>query len=315
MVKRLKILLTGSTGYLGSNILNFFNNRNAEITEFSRDDIDLLFMKVNVNQKIDSFEYHPKLKDIYDVIIHTAALPYSECETDPQKANLVNYLLPEFLSKYCTTNNCFFIFFSSVQVYGEKLSGYYDEQSIINPVTNYSISKAKAEKYLIKMIAKNNLKGTILRIGNVVGSLNNELAKGFELFANSSIKNAVLKQEISIKNNPNLRRNFVPIDLLMEVLKKMLCDYSKSYKLIPKILNITTGESQTLLDYSILVSEEYKNIFKQSIQIKYEDKLLSPIPYSVIKNKKLKNYLGSFEKYTLEKTIKKTLEKFKSISI
>ena len=313
MVKRLKILLTGSTGYLGRNILNFFNDRNIEITEFSRDDIDLLFRRVDVKQKIDFFEYHPKLKNKYDVIIHTAAIPYSECEKDPQNANLVNYLLPEFLSRYCTMNNCFFIFFSSVQVYGEKLSGYYDEKSIITPVTNYSISKANAEKYLIKMIAKNNLKGTILRIGNVVGILNNVLSKGWGLFANSSLKNAVLKKEISITNNPNLRRNFVPIDLLMAVLEKILDDYSKSYELIPKILNITTGESKTLLEYSILVSQEYKNIFNQSIQIKFEDKLLSPIPYSVIENKKLKNYFCSFEKYSLEKTIKKTLEIIKSI--
>ena len=315
MVKRLKILLTGSTGYLGRNILNFFNNRNIELSEFTHDDIDLLLKRVDLKQKSHFFKNHPKLNKKYDVIIHTAALSYSECEKDPQKANLVNYLLTELLSQYCSINNCFLIFFSSVQVYGEKLSGYYDEQSIINPVTNYSISKANAEKYLIKMIAKNNLKATILRIGNVVGILNNELSRGWGLFANNCMKNALLKKEISIKNNPNLRRNFVPIELLMGVLEKILDDYSKSNEFIPVILNITTGESKTLLEYSNLVSEQYKNIFHQSIQIKYEDKLLIPIPYSVIENKELINYLYYFEKYSLVRTIKKTLNMIKSISI
>jgi len=315
LVNRLKILLTGPTGYLGRNILNFFDNRNFEISEFSHDDIDFLLKNFDIKNETSLFDYHPKLNKKYDVIIHTAALSYSDCEKDPQIANLVNYVLTKLLSNYCIMNNCFLIFFSTVQVYGEKLTGHYNENSIISPVTNYSLSKANAEKYISKMISKCDLKASILRIGNVVGILNNEFSKGWKLFANNSIKDAVLKKEISIKNNPNLRRNFVPIDLLMGLLEKILEDYPNSKNSIPEILNVTTGQSKTLLEFSKIVSEIYKNIFHQSINIKYEDDLSIPIPYSVIENNKLINYLSYLDKYTLEKTVHKTLDLLKSIYI
>ena len=195
-------------------------------------------------KEINSWQKHPKLKIKYDVIVHTASLSYSECEKDPEQAYFINNLFTEILSNYCISNNCYFIFFSSVQVYGTFLNGIYSEETKISPKTVYSISKAKAENYLIDKIAKNYLQGSILRIGNIVGLPRKSNSKGWALFANSIVKDVVNTQNIIIKNNPSLRRNFLSINLLMNLLEKILNDYS-NIKIHTPTINVTTGESMS----------------------------------------------------------------------
>ena len=145
MARRLKVLLTGSNGFLGDYFLHHFKSDDFEISKLLRTDVNHLLDLYNKKKGTHFWDKHPKFKKKYDVIVHSAALSYAECEKDPQKAYLINNIFTEILSNYCIENNCFFIFFSSVQVYGTLLSGNYSEETIISPNTVYSISKAKAE--------------------------------------------------------------------------------------------------------------------------------------------------------------------------
>ena len=300
MARRLKILLTGSNGYLGSYLTAFLKTSKFEITKFSRADINLL---LNLSSYKNYLKKHSKLQTKYDVIIHTAALPYKECNEDPDKANIINNLLTEKLSNYCLNNNCLFIFFSSVQVYGSILEGEYHEDNELKPDTVYGISKAKAEQNLINKFSKQLIKGSILRIGNIVGLPTSPSSKGWDLFANYIIKEAFLNKKIII-NNPHLKRNFLPIDLLMNVIKKIINDHiEKEYIEIPELMNITLDNSRTLLEYSKLVSEKYFEVFNKKIKITYHKNNISKLPFSLIKNSKLRNYFLSSENYSLDQPI------------
>ena len=312
MASRLKILLTGSNGFLGDYLANFFIRDDFEISKLLRSDVNHLLEIYKESKEINSWEKHPIFKKKYDVIIHTASLPYSECEKDPNNAHLINNLFTEILIDYCIMNNSYFIFFSSVQVYGTLLNGNYSEETIISPNTIYSISKAKSETYLLDKITKKFLKGIVLRIGNVVGKPIKYDSKGWELFANSSIKDVSINKQITIKNNPHLRRNFISINLLMNLLRKILKDQSKTKIYTPSILNVTMGESISLMEYAQLVAEKYYEIYELEAKIEFDEKLIQTVPYSIIENEKLKNYFPSFRNFKLEENIKEILEFFKN---
>ena len=314
MAKRLKILFTGANGYLGDYFINYFKDSEYEINTFTREQFNLILeshKKDELNFNNSKFFLNKK----FDVVIHAAALPYKDCENEPLKAKNINTLLTEVLANYCLNNSCYFIFFSSVQVYGSILNGKYYEESDISPDSVYSITKAKAEEYLIEKFSKKFLKGCILRIGNIVGLPTSINSSGWNLFSNSCIKEAFFKRHILIKNNPNLRRNFLSIDLLMVLLKKILHDFPCSNINIPEIINVTSGNSKTLFEYSKIVSENYSYLFGKTIDIFIDDSLVSNIPYSVIENKKLLSYIAQSDKYSINKPIKKILKFLNSSNI
>lgn len=311
MAKRLKILLTGSNGYLGKNILHYFEGKSFEIVKLTRKDIQSLLEEYKRNS-INNQNLFPLSIDLdFDIIIHSAALSYKDCEKDPELAVTINILLTNILTEYCIKNNCFLVFFSSVQVYGEILDGIYNENSEINPVSNYSISKAKAEENLLNKFSRNLLRGTILRIGNVIGLPQSITSQGWELFSNNIIKEAFLKKQITIKNNSSIRRNFLPINLLMQVLEKILKECSYIEKEIPSMLNVTTGKSKTLLEYAELVTKNYYEVFNENIKVYHRSDVQDIKPYSVIENDILKQYLSTSYRFNLNEPIIKILNYLK----
>ncbi len=310
MAKRLKVLLTGSNGYLGKYLINQFKNTTFEINKFTRNDINKLLEQYRNDKK----DFNLSTNHKFDVIIHAAALPFDECKKDPFKAKIINTLLTEILSEYCIANNCFFIFFSSVQVYGEILDGIYSEDSDLSPVSQYSITKANAEKDLLIKISKGLMRGSILRIGNIIGLPQTNFCKGWDLFSNNIIKNAVFDKKIIIKNNPNIRRNFLPADLLKQLIIKILEDYRHNNR-IPKLINVTCGFSKTLFEYSLLVAKSYYEIFDEKIRITYEKKLIQNIPYSIIQNDVLKKYLNSERELNLNDEINEIINFLKNKNI
>ncbi len=314
MAKRLKILLTGANGYLGEYFINHFKLSEYEIHRITKDQLNLI-LDLYKNNKLDFIESKLFLKKKFDILIHAAALPYKECENEPLKAKKINTLLTEILSQYCLNNNCYFIFFSSVQVYGTILDGIYSEESNVSPDRVYSITKAKAEENLIEKFSSYSLKGCILRIGNIVGLPHSINSSGWQLFSNSCIKEAFFKKHILIKNNPSLRRNFLSIDLLMALMEKILQDFANCNLNIPEILNVTSGNSKTLFEYSKLVSKNYSYLFDQNIAILKDESLVSNIPYSVINNKKLLSYLAQSDQYPIEIPIKKIFKFLNSSNI
>lgn len=60
-----------------------------------------------------------------------------------------------------------FIHISSISVYGSSLSGLINEDTPLNPRTNYGISKMRGEAFVERLIPK--LDTYLIRCGNVYG--------------------------------------------------------------------------------------------------------------------------------------------------
>ena len=127
----MKILLTGGSGNLGSEILKIYDAKNLQIVAPSSEDLNILSKPIIVNN--------------FDIIIHAAALTNTvEAESNFSKANKLNVLGTMNMLDFAKINNSKFVYISTDYVF-DGLGGPYSVGDKINPISNYAKSKAAGE--------------------------------------------------------------------------------------------------------------------------------------------------------------------------
>jgi len=147
-----KILLTGSSGFIGNYFINKYQDKyNVDTFSF-------------VNNDFNSLD----LKNI-DTIIHLSALVHQMGGASRQEYEKVNITQTIDLAKKAKQSGVqHFIFMSTVKVYGEESALVYTEDTICKPQDDYGISKLKAEQELLKL-KDDNFKVSIIRTPIVYG--------------------------------------------------------------------------------------------------------------------------------------------------
>jgi nucleoside-diphosphate-sugar epimerase len=159
----MKILLTGSNGFLGSFIKN----------EFSKDYQIFTLSRSNSNYAVSLENEVPAFKDKFDLIIHAAGKAHSVPKTDIEKKQFysVNVLgtinLLKGLEKSGLPKE--FVFISSVSVYGQEFGNEINEKHALEAKDPYGQSKIEAEKIIEEWCKTNNVICTILRLPLLVG--------------------------------------------------------------------------------------------------------------------------------------------------
>jgi dTDP-4-dehydrorhamnose reductase len=151
----MKILVTGSNGMLGSNLVKLLPY--DEIVGY-----DSLILDITNIENCRTILENEKP----DIIIHTAAYTDVEgCEKNIDKAYRVNTLGTQNLVNYCVGKNILFIYISSTGIYGTFKENTYNEFDEVKPTTIHHKSKYEAEK-----IVQNHLsKYLIIRTGWLFG--------------------------------------------------------------------------------------------------------------------------------------------------
>lgn len=155
-----KILLTGSTSFLGSKFIELYKD-SYEILGISKNDptnpIDLLDLK-SLKSTVESFAP--------DVIIHTAAI----VDQDADKVRIPNIQSTKNIVEVAKMNNTPIIFTSSESVYGGKENvGNYLETDLYKPRSVYGETKVESEQIIIA----SGLNYLITRAHRYVGINNN----------------------------------------------------------------------------------------------------------------------------------------------
>lgn len=131
----MKILITGSNGFIGSYFVRKYGNTYTfQKFSFLQDNFDAL-----------------KLNEV-DAVLHLSALVHQMDGANAEEYNKINVLQTLDLAKkakQCGVKH--FVFMSSVKVYGEETESVYTENSPCNPTDPYGTSKLKAEHYLQKL--------------------------------------------------------------------------------------------------------------------------------------------------------------------
>ena len=183
----MKILVTGSRGYLGSSFINQYSDK------YNSEKFSLL------NQKLEDINFNN-----IDVILHCAALVHQKVEHSYEKYYEINVEYPVKLAKLAKQNGVKqFIFISTIAVYGEKKEKL-DENTTFNPVTPYGKSKLEAEKQLLELNDDNFLVSIIrppmIYGNNAPGNIDSlvKLVKKIPIIPLANIENK--RSFISIQN-------------------------------------------------------------------------------------------------------------------
>ncbi|MBS1266206.1 MAG: GDP-mannose 4,6-dehydratase [Candidatus Woesearchaeota archaeon] len=240
-----KVLITGSTGFIGSRLSKRLvnegykvigiSNSSAKNTEYTNHSCDI------TEDKLDDY-----MKDI-DVVLHLAAiLPHSDSYDDllkTLKTNVIGTL--NVCRAFEKSNAKTLIFASSTSVYGNVKYVPVNEKHPTNPDSVYGVSKLLAEQSLRMMKSNKNL--VILRQSYVFGpdqpdsflipQIISQLRKGREVKVN------IAEKVIDYVYIDDL------ISLLLKLIKK---DYSKKTQLF----NVGGGDPQMIKNIVKTIAKE-----------------------------------------------------------
>ena len=233
----MNIMITGATGYIGINLINYFSNVP-----------DIRLTLLSTNEKIESIFYNHeiiKFKNFYDikfqnilpkidVIIHLISKQHSikgnnnnhyndYYEINVNIAEKLAYEAKKFKVKH-------FIYFSTIKVYGEcSYNNYrYNVNSTMKPKTNYAKTKLITEKKIKNIFKDSSTNLTILRLPLVYGEktkgnlkkLTKYIGSGFPIpFKNIenkrtllNIKNLIDFTNLCIKSKKSYNQEFIVSD-------------------------------------------------------------------------------------------------------
>jgi len=161
------ILLTGSSGFIGKNLLRNLVSSNFFVYAIGRKKpnfrhLNFKFIKYDLKKKI----ILKKIRKI-QCIIHTAAISPENNITE-RKMLKYNFLTTKNIIDYAKKNKILkFIFLSSISIYGKIDVPTLSENTRIKNPSAYGLSKLKNEEY----IKKSNLSSISIRLPGVVGKL------------------------------------------------------------------------------------------------------------------------------------------------
>ncbi len=257
-MKKEKILITGGSGFVGTNLISKLSRKKYDIFSLDIDDPKKIIDKIDyVAMDIRSKEIDNLIKKISpDIIIHLAAqASVSISSKNPQLDNDINLngSLNLFLSSINSNLKNFIFFSTGGAIYGEKIGKRFNENDLARPLSPYGISKLNFENYLnyfsSQKISKSEI--TILRPSNIYGPWQNPNGEAgvVSIFANKMLKN----ENVSIFGTGKEYRDYIYVDDVIDFIFQVLNlgvtgTYNLSSGISTKTIEIFNNISK-ILDY------------------------------------------------------------------
>lgn len=239
----MNIAISGSSGFIGSNLSNFLNKY---------ENINLIIISRNPSLDDNSYSYDDlfsgNIDKKIDVFIHLASPNYDYCKDDSLRDGIV--VLTENILRNIENYDCKkFIYFSSCKVYGESSmdSVTYSESSKLNPISDYAKAKAEAESIVSDFSIEKNIAFLIYRLPFVYGNGMKSNLKTLLNIINRSIPFLLIKDKSSPK------KSFVCID---NINKTLIYNIENLHSIDNSILNLSDNNSVSLNDFL----SEYKKV-------------------------------------------------------
>ena len=186
----MKILVVGGAGYVGGGIVDTLSKKN-EITVYDsliyesdyRKDVNFIYGDIRDYKKINSI-----LNNFDDVVWLAALVGDGACSINPTLTHEIN---SETVKNLVKNFNGKIIFLSTCSVYGAQ-EGVLDENSEVNPLSEYASSKLIAEKYLEESDA------IIFRLGTLFGISDQFSRIRLDLVVNILTTKALVDKKMSV---------------------------------------------------------------------------------------------------------------------
>ena len=220
----MKILITGGAGYLGSVMTEYFLQSGYEVTVLDNMMHNQTSSIIYSHWKTFNFingdvRDRVLLKELVlynDVIIPLAAIVgFPACERDKELATQINYEQVKFICDLAKENDKRVIYPNTNSGYGIGESGICNEESPLNPISHYGVTKVNAEKEVLR------IGGISLRLATVFGT---SPRMRMDLLVNEFVYKALTDKSIVLFERKFVR-NFIHIRDVGLVFLKMLEEY------------------------------------------------------------------------------------------
>lgn len=292
----MNILITGSTGFVGTALLHKINKSN------SNDKVYLLSSRDN--ESYETYLYHRegvnysfKVPKNIDVLIHLGAwIPKSTAVANDVEKSFSNIQFThQLLGSFKGLKKVIFV--SSIDVYAPTTAPI-NEESIVKPISLYGSSKVYCEEMVKAWANEKTIPCCILRLGHIYGVGEYEYKKLIPIFIGQALRN----EPINIFSDGQEKRSFLDVENCAEVIWKSAHDESTG------IYNVASGNPVSVLDVAKII----KSLAKSESEIKVLNKVTNTRD-CVFDNKKLKDQFQIVEK-PLEEGIKEEIEYFKNLN-
>ena len=224
----MKILITGAGGYIGSMLSDQLVRQGYKVIaidtmKYAKNSLNHLFFYDNfkfVNADVTSESVLKKHVKNVDFIIPLAALVGAPiCEKNKKQATAVNFTQIKIILKLINKNQKI-IYLNSNSGYGVgKKNKYCTEESSLNPISHYGITKVQSEQYIVK-----NFKNFVcFRLATVFGY---SYRMRTDLIVNYYIKEAINNKNLEIFE-PHFRRNFIHVKDVTKAIQFAIENFNK----------------------------------------------------------------------------------------
>lgn len=259
MVQKMKILVAGGAGYIGSALVPALLDHGYEVEV-----IDLLWFGNHLPKTVkvikkDLFECKKEDFVGYDQVIFLAGLSNDPmAEFNPAMNFVMNGALPSYLAyKAKKAGVKRFIYASSCSVYGYTEGKLYAEEDPVTCDYPYGISKLQGERGVLQM-HRPDFSVIALRQGTVCG---HSPRMRFDLIVNTMFKTAMTEGQITI-NNPAIWRPIYDLrDAVQAFIRAVQADFA-----VNGIYNVCSGNF-TVGEVADLVKEKLEQLNSKEIKL------------------------------------------------
>jgi UDP-glucose 4-epimerase len=236
----MKILVTGATGLVGTNLVNtlrFIGHDLAGISRKTGDDLrDKNLARILIEQ------YKP------DIVYHLAANA-AESRGQVSPIDMTENNLNIFLNVLVPSINAGvkkFIYTSSVAVYGEAEVPY-AEDDIPKPKDVYGVNKLAAEQILKLMAKQYNFDYTIFRPHNIYGP-HQDMSNPYKNVVALFMRNLIEDKETTIFGEGKMKRAFSYVDDVVDILVQALDSFKGQTINLGSSIDIEIGELLKMIE-------------------------------------------------------------------
>jgi ADP-L-glycero-D-manno-heptose 6-epimerase len=305
----MKILITGASGFIGSNILKALIKENHEITVVASTHTENPIPKgcKVVYLGLEGLNW----KEAYgkDAIIHQAANNDTLFQ-DAGEMYRANVYGPIRLFHHAKDGGCRkFVYASSTAVYGDQPAPYQEDSTLVKPLNVYGETKAKFDNFAMEFAEQYNVECVGFRYCNVYGPGEDHKGKRasmiYQLIQQLTLNSPVNRRVATLFKDGKQKRDWIHVDDVVGA------NMTALHSNVSGIFNCGTGVATSFNRLVEIIKELSPDIMAKFMEIEYVENPHKDAyqNHTECDIKKMREELGFSPHFDIENGIKAYLKK------